>query len=333
MVDKRFYQHLGSLSLSELLGGIDVDIPEGQFCDLIIEHAAPVALAGVSDIAFVEGTSGIRALANSKAGVCLVKADKAELVGAQGILPLITDHPRANFAFILDKLYRPLAYGASDPITFDDVEIAQGVVIGNGAKIGAGTNIGPNSVIGPGVVIGSNCQIGANAVIEFSVIGNNCKIYHGAILGGAGFGVASSANGSVDIPHIGTVKLGDNVTIGCLTTIDRAMFSNTSIGDGSKLDNSIQIAHNVKIGRHCLLAAQVGIAGSAVIGDGVTMGGKVGIRDNIKIGDGVTLAALANAIGDVPAGEVWGGTPAVPFRDHMRQLSFIRRMAKAKPKS
>lgn len=331
MVDSRFYKHLGERSLVELLDGLDVDIPEGQFCDTVIRNAAPVSMAGVSDITFVEGKRGLRELQNSKAAVCLVKPDKAELVSAQGILPLITGFPRANFAHILKKLYQPVGYGATNNKLFKGVDIAPGVVIGENTKIGAGTTIGANAVIGAGVVIGKNCRIRANATILFSIMGDNCIVQSGAVLGGDGFGVAVGPKGGVDILHVGRVVLGDNVSIGCQTTIDRAMFGDTSIGDGSKLDNLIQVAHNVRIGKNCMFAAHVGISGSCNIGDGVIMGGRAGLPDHINIGDGAILFAATSPIRDVPAGEKWSGTPAVPAREYMRQLSAIRRLVKKKP--
>ncbi len=330
MVEERFYKHLGPFNLIELMDGLEVHIPEGQFVDIQIQNAAPVDQASRADITYLEGKNSLGKSADCRALACLVHADKAHLVGGNNVLALVSKHPRADFAAVLGRLYAPLDYGVQDMSGFANVKIAQGVVIGAGAEIGEGSSIGPNSVIGPGVRIGKKCQIGANVVIEFSRLGDGCKIHHGAVLGGTGFGVALTSQGGVDIPHVGSVVLGDNVSIGCNTTIDRALFGETKIGTGSKLDNLIQIAHNVHIGKHCMLAGFVGIAGSAKIGDGVLMGGGVGIKDHLTVGDGATLTAKAAPIRDVPAGEVWGGTPATPIREQLKQLSALRRLAKNK---
>ncbi len=332
MVDQRFYQHLGPISLATLLGSLDVECGDKRHGKIQIHNAAPADLAGSQDISYLKRSKRPTKLENCKAAICFVHNDNIDHVKNFSCVPVVSKHPRADFAHILSKLYAEKEYGSNDHNKYDKVKIGANVVIGAGAEIGQGTKIGPNSTIGPGVVLGENCTIGANVVIEFSLIGNNCKVHHGAVIGGTGFGIALGAQGGVDIPHVGRVVIGDNVSVGCQTTIDRAMFGDTVIGNGCKFDNLVQIAHNNKIGDNCLFAAQVGIAGSCDIGSGVVMGGKAGVADHIKISDGATLAAHASTMHNIPEGEVWSGVPAMPIRQHMRSVSAIRRLTRKKVK-
>lgn len=332
MVDTRFYINSGPIALAELLHGLDVDFLEGQFCDMEISNAAPVHLAGVGDISYFESKKKNVSLDSCGASACFVHPDNAGLVGAHNSLAVLSKHPRADFARALSALYSCVAYGDA-PVSIPGVTLGAGVVIGANAKIGAGSSIGANSVIGPGVTIGENCTIGANVVIEFSNLGKGCIVQHGAVIGGSGFGVAAGAKGGVDIPHMGRVTIGNNVSIGCSCTIDRAMFGDTRIGDGCKFDNLVHIAHNVQIGAHSMFAAHVGIAGSTVIGSGVMIGGMAGVSDHITIGDGAVLSGASSTMHDVPAGEVWSGFPALPIRQHMRQIGILRKLSGAKEKT
>lgn len=325
-----FYRRLGPCPLVELLDGIDCSVLEGQFSDLNIEHAAPLDQAGLGDISYFEGRKAKDSLSQIKASACFVTEANAGFIDGKSCLAIVTQYPRAAFARIMGRLYEPHPYGDCAQEVFENVELASGVVVGVGVQIGSGTTIGPNSVIGPGVTIGKNCKIGANVVVEFSYIGNDCTLQHGAVIGANGFGVAQTDDGGVDIPHIGHVVIEDNVSIGCHTSIDRAMFGATHIGSGCKFDNQVQIAHNVTIGRNCMFAAHVGISGSCVIGDNVIMGGKVGVTDHITIGTGAVMAAGSAAMKDVPPGEMWSGVPAQPIRQHMREVMVIRRLTKKK---
>ncbi|PHR61409.1 MAG: UDP-3-O-(3-hydroxymyristoyl)glucosamine N-acyltransferase [Robiginitomaculum sp.] len=330
MVDTRFYTHLGPFPLGELLSGLDVEYDTAS-ADPIISQASPLQTATQNQISYFEQKRKQSQLNECGASACFVKPNNVSMVSGFEVVPIISNHPRADFARILDRLYTAkTCLPVQENEEFDDVKICKGVVIGQGATIGKGTFIGPNTVIGPGVVIGENCRIGANTVIEFAVLGDNCLIHNGVIIGSAGFGVAISATGGVDIPHLGLVRIGDNVSLGSMTAIDRAMFGETQIGDGCKFDNMVHIAHNCKIGPHCMFAAQVGMAGSCVIGAGVLMGGKAGIADHITIGDGAMLSATASTMHDIPAGEVWSGIPALPIRQHMRQISAVRKLGKKK---
>jgi UDP-3-O-[3-hydroxymyristoyl] glucosamine N-acyltransferase len=182
-------------------------------------------------------------------------------------------------------------------------------------------------VIGPGVQIGRQARIGANATISFALIGDRVKIYAGAAIGEAGFGAAGGSAGIVDLPQLGRVIIQDDVTVGANSCIDRGAYDDTVIGENTKIDNLVQIAHGVRLGRSCLVASQVGISGSTVVGDGVRFGGQAGIADHLRIGDGATLLARAGLMNDVPAGEAWAGTPATTRRQWLRQSIWLARAA------
>jgi len=196
----------------------------------------------------------------------------------------------------------------------DGVVVEAGAIIGAGAEIGAGSVVGAGAAIGAGTRIGRQCHIGHAATVQHALIGNHVIIHPGVRIGQDGFGYTPGPRGLEKIPQIGRVIIQDYVEIGANTAIDRGALDDTVIGEGTKIDNLVQIAHNVRIGRHCVIVAQVGIAGSTTLGDGVMIGGASGINGHVTIGDGAQLAALSGVAGDVPAGALWGGQPARPMR-------------------
>jgi UDP-3-O-[3-hydroxymyristoyl] glucosamine N-acyltransferase len=207
------------------------------------------------------------------------------------------------------------------------VTIDPGAVIGPRAEIGTGTVIGAGTVVGPNVHIGRDCAIAPNVSIIHALIGDRVIIHPGCRIGQDGFGYLMGAAGHLKVPQIGRVIIQDDVEIGANTTIDRGAMSDTVIGEGTKIDNLVQIAHNVLIGRHCVLASQTGISGSAVIGDNVMMGGQVGIADHVTIGAGAALGAKAGVMHDVPAGARWVGAPAKPVKQFFREIAALERLA------
>ncbi len=326
MIDPRFYQSLGPVTVRALAPSADI----GGDADREITGAAPADTAGPGDLCYYEGKKGA-ALATSP-GACIIPPALAHLAPNAGALILV-DRPRTFFARAVPALIRPRGFdpnaSAIDPtaILEDGVRIGIGVVIGAGVEIGAGTEIGPNTVIAPGVTIGRRGKIGARVSIAFALIGDDVTILAGAVIGEQGFGVAGDASGPVDVPHLGRVVIQDRVTIGANTCIDRGVFDDTVIGEGTKIDNLCHIAHNCIVGRGALIAAFAGVSGSTTIGDGVTMGGRVGVADHRKIGAGATLAGAAAVFQDVPPGEVWSGYPAKPLRKWLRESAWLSRRA------
>jgi UDP-3-O-[3-hydroxymyristoyl] glucosamine N-acyltransferase len=204
----------------------------------------------------------------------------------------------------------------------DGVIVEAGAVVGANAEIGRGSLVGPNAVIGPNVKIGRNCTISAGATVLHAHIGDNVILHPCAHIGQDGFGYIPGEE-HLKVPQTGRVVIQDNVEIGAAATIDRGSVRDTVIGEGTKIDNQVQIGHNVTIGRHCLIAAQVGISGSTSLGDYVIIGGQTGIAGHLKIGSGAQLGADSAVRRDMPANAKWAGKPARPVRDWLRAQSRV----------
>jgi len=331
MPDARFYEDLGPVSLADLakLTGSSL-IGDGS---VPIRTVAPLARASEGDIAFLSDRRYAAELKGTKASACFLTETMAEQAPA-GCAALVTPLPQAAWAAAAAALHRPRVHSgqAVHPTAEleDGVVLSPGAVVGPGAKVGRGTVIGPNAVIGPGVAIGRECRIGAGAYVGFALLGDRVSILAGAIIGEAGFGATGSATGVIDIPQLGRVILQDGVTIGANSCVDRGAWDDTVIGENTKIDNLVQIAHNCRIGRNCVAAAHTGISGSVTVGDGAAFGGRAGVADHITIGAGAQIAAAGGVMKDVPAGETWGGYPAKPLRQWMREIAWLSRQAARK---
>jgi len=188
--------------------------------------------------------------------------------------------------------------------------------------------VAPNAVIGRHCRIGRDSYVGPGASLQYALVGNRVIIHGGARIGQDGFGFVPGAKGPERVPQIGRVVIQDDVEIGSNTTVDRGAMADTVIGEGTKIDNLVQIAHNVRIGRGCIIAGHCGLSGSVTLGDFVMLGGRVGIADHITVGDRAQVAASSGLMYDIPAGERWAGMPAQPMRDFFRELSAIRAFTK-----
>jgi UDP-3-O-[3-hydroxymyristoyl] glucosamine N-acyltransferase len=337
MADSRFYDTRGPFSLAVVCARVSVAIPDDADPESMVADLASLSGAGPHHLTFYSEKKPPAALSHSQAGYCFIDVStniSAELPTTRFILCSSVLHAFAAAArlfypehgherWMQDELIHPTAR------LEENVRLAPGVMIGPGAEIGAGTAIGPCAVIGRGVTIGRNCEIGNHVGIGFAHLGDGVIVLPGAQIGQPGFGFASSARGHEKIPQLGRVIIQDCVEIGAGTMIDRGALGDTVIGEGTKIDNLVQIGHNNQIGRHCIVVAQVGISGSCELGDFVVLGGQVGLSDHVRIGDQARLAARSAAVpGDYPGRADYGGAPLRPMKEWRREVAAVALLAR-----
>jgi UDP-3-O-[3-hydroxymyristoyl] glucosamine N-acyltransferase len=340
MTDPVFFVPTRRYTAAEVADLTGAELADPKYSGVEISGIASASEGGKGMLVYIEGRGNAKLAESIEAAAVLCTADIASKV-RPGVAILVTRKPQAAFATI-GRLMFPAAAsphaltgetGISPGAHIDraarleeGVVVEPGAVIGPGAAIGAGTIVGPNAVIGKLCQIGRDCYIGPGASIQMTLAGNRVIIHAGARIGQDGFGFTAGASGPERIPQIGRVVIQDNVEIGANSTVDRGAMSDTVIGENTKIDNLVQIAHNVRIGRNCLIAGLAGISGSVTVEDNVVMGGGVGIADHLKIGAGAQLAAGSGFMNNVPAGEVWAGYPAEPMAAAMRSIALLRKL-------
>ena len=321
---KRFtVAQLASLIGAELRGQSDV----------VIQGVGTIKTAGSDQTTFLDSGKYAAALSASKAGAVILKkpidgltipqlvvkdVDVALIAALNAFAPELSPPPQG---------VHPTAVVDKSALLGNNISIGPSVVVAAGAAIGDGTVLAAGTKVGENSIIGKACRIDANVVIYHNcAIGNNVWIQANCTIGSTGFGYKSIDGKHTLIPHNGGVVIEDYVDIGANCTIDRAKFGNTVIGAGTKIDNLVQIAHNVIVGKCCLIAAQVGVAGSTVLGNGVVVGGQSGFRDNIKVGDKTMVAARTGLMSEAAAGQVLAGNPATELRQHLRQVALLAKL-------
>jgi UDP-3-O-[3-hydroxymyristoyl] glucosamine N-acyltransferase len=339
MSDPSFFRTTRYLSLADILALTDARAAKGADSALRIRRVVPLEEARPGDLTFFAHPRHREALEATRASACLVQVRHAALVPS-ATLALETDDPQRAMALVLAALF-PMAihpgslFGATgispganvhpDARIEDGVILDPGAVVGPRAEIGTGTTIGANAVIGPDVRIGRNCSIGPHASVLYALVGDRVIVHAGVKIGQDGFGFALGQKGHAKVPQIGRVIIQDDVEVGANTTIDRGALADTVIGEGTKIDNLVQVGHNVTIGRHCIIVAQTGISGSSSLGDFVMLGGQVGIAGHLSIGTGAAVAAQSGIVRDVADGARIAGTPARPIRAYLRDKVSIAR--------
>lgn len=301
---------------------------------------APLESARKGHLTFLENANYAAHAKATGATACFIAPKFAASLPA-GTIALVSNEPYKAFAKAAARLYpasmKPgsmfgqsgIAPGAIVHPTArleENVTVDPGAVIGPGAEIGARSVIGANAVIGHEVRIGRDCSIGAGGVIQHALIGNRAIFHPGVRIGQDGFGFAMGPGGHLKVPQIGRVIIQDDVEIGANTSIDRGTTRDTVIGEGTKIDNLVQIGHNVVIGRHCVIVSQVGIAGSSRLEDYVVLGGQAGIAGHVNIGMGAQVGAQSGVMTDLAAGGRYLGSPAKPARQAMREVVALARL-------
>lgn len=338
MADPRFFKKAGPFTLAQLAEMTGSVVSDPARADLSVSDVAPLDAAGEGQLSFLDNKKYVDSFKTTKAAACLVRPELAGFAPA-GTVCLTNSNPYKAYAIVAAAFYPAetvaagIAAGASvDPtaVIGAGTAVEHGAVIGAHVKIGKNCRIQAHAVIRDGVEIGDNCDIGPNSYVTHALIGKNVRLYPGVSVGRPGFGFAMDHTGFTSVPQLGRVVIEDFVEIGANSTIDRGAGPDTVIGQGTRIDNLVQIGHNVKIGKYCVIVSQVGISGSTQLGDFVMLGGQAGVAGHIKIGTGAKIAAQSGLMRDIPPGGEYMGSPAVPIKQYMKQVAKLGKLVTQK---
>jgi UDP-3-O-[3-hydroxymyristoyl] glucosamine N-acyltransferase len=333
MGDARFFARSGPYCLADIAAaanGVAGPISAGR----VFTGVSPLQTATSDQVSFLDNRRYAAALDATHAGAVIVHPAMAGRVPACSV-PIVTPDTYEGWARVA-RLFHPLpactpgihpsSVVAPSAIIHETAEIGPFCVIGDAAEIGAFCRIGPYVSIGAGVSLGADCRIGSHASLSHAVVGERVYIYPGARIGQEGFSFANTKLGFLSIPQLGRVVIGDDVEVGANTTIDRGSVRDTVIGAGSRLDNLVQIGHNVQMGRCCVIVAQVGISGSTVLEDFVQVGGQAAMAGHLRIGRGAQIGAQAGVIADAAPGAILLGSPAQSRHSFLRGVAMVKRL-------
>jgi UDP-3-O-[3-hydroxymyristoyl] glucosamine N-acyltransferase len=341
MSEPVFLRRSEGLTLDEIATAAGTQAPAEALHARRITGIAPLDRASPSDLTFFDNKNFAPAARLTHAGACITTAALAKELPAH-VAAFVVREPYRAFVTVARAMFphalRPSSLREPGDIAGahvdrtarleDGVTVEPGAVIGPHAEIGSGTLIGANAVVGAEVRIGRDCAIGAGTTLSNALIGDRVLVHPGCKIGQDGFGFVMGGKGHLKVPQVGRVIIQDDVEIGAGSTIDRGAIRDTVIGEGTKIDNLVQVGHNVSIGRHCILVAQTGISGSSTLEDFVVLGARVGLNNNVTIGEGAHIAAISVVHGDVPPGARWGGTPAKPVKQWFREMMIVEQLAK-----